>query len=541
MVERILKGDVPPQPLSPDYGLEALIPPDDLKGLPAAVDHLKFALGSQSRILIVGDYDADGATSVALMVEGLRLLGAAQVDYLIPDRFNMGYGLSPRLAELALTREPDLVITVDQGIVSFDGVKLVKRAGKSIIVTDHHLPGDVLPEADAIVNPNQAGCAFQSKCLAGVGVAFYVLIGLRAALRSTGSGLGQVNLAQLLDLVALGTIADLVPLDENNRRLVQSGIERIRKGLARPGLLALLDVAGLDPSVVTSTQLAFNVAPRLNAAGRLEDMSEGVACLLADADVAPRLAQKLDDLNRTRRDIEQVMQIEAQAGLDQLPLNQLQSMQGISVFEEAWHEGVVGILAARLRSRYNRPVFAFAKTQEGLIKGSGRSVEGLHLRDLLAEIDADRQGLLLSFGGHAMAAGVTLREQDFETFCACFDEFAAIAMKGRPNEETLLSEGMVPRLDLKFAIELVRNHPWGQGFSAPVFDERFEILTQRRLKGGHLKLQLYSVRFAQAVDAIYFGQDREIEAADAQFAYRLDVNRFRGVDRMQLQVLEVWL
>lgn len=527
------------EPRSP-YQLSGLMPPDALKGLGEAVDCLTAAIRNNASILIVGDYDADGATSAAVMMQGLALLGARSVDYLIPNRFDMGYGLSPTLAELALSKDPDLIITVDQGINSVEGVQRVINAGRSIIVTDHHLPGKVLPNANAIVNPNQKGCRFPCKTLAGVGVAFYLLIGLRAALVKDGTLRRPPNLAQLLDLVALGTIADLVPLDDNNRRLVQAGVDRIRRGQTRPGILALIAVAGLDPTVITARQLAFNIAPRLNAAGRLEEMSAGVACLLADADGALKQAQLLDQYNRSRREIEETMREQAEDLLGALPDDELASLMGISLIEEDWHEGVVGIVAARVRARYHRPVFAFAQSKSGLIKGSGRSVEGLHLRDVLALIDADQQGLLVSYGGHAMAAGVTLRAEDFTVFARQFNAFVDEALEGKLTTNEIVSEGLVPTMDLGFAASLVRDHPWGQGFPEPLFDEQFEVLEQRRLKGGHLKMQLFSKRLGQAVDAIYFGRDQEVESYQARFAFRLDVNRYRGVDRVQLQIQNVW-
>jgi len=502
----------------PLYALAGLVPPDTMKGLDPAASLLVTAIQQQSRILIIGDYDADGATSVALMIEGLRLLGARHVEYLVPNRFEYGYGLSPELVDLALTQRPDLIITVDQGIVSFEGVAAAKAAGVRVIVTDHHLPGQGLPAADAIVNPNQNGCEFPSKALAGVGVAFYLLIKTRALLvAALPEGSDRINLAQLLDLVALGTVADLVPLDENNRRLVQSGIKRIRAGRARPGIQALIEISGLDHRVLTTTQLAFNVAPRLNAAGRLEDMSLGVACLLATPEAAQASAARLDELNRPDS-----------------------ARFGISLFDSRWHEGVVGILASRVRAQCARPVFAFAEASNGLLKGSGRSIEGLQLRDLLAEMDAARQGLLQKFGGHAMAAGVTIRQEDFSEFATLFDLHAKAHLSGRDLNERIVSEGLVPSFDLERVAGLVRDHPWGQGFPEPIFDEGLEIVEQKVLKGGHLKLKLLSVRFPAALEGIFFNQDRVIDRRNVRFAFKLDVNRYRGVDRVQLLIVHYW-
>jgi len=350
----------------------------------------------------------------------------------------------------------------------------------------------------------------------------------------------RLNLAQLLDLVALGTVADLVPLDANNRRLVQSGINRIRAGQARPGIQALIEISGLDHRVLTTTQLAFNVAPRLNAAGRLEDMSLGVACLLSPSEASQAAAARLDALNRARREIEQSMQDQAAELLSDMGKVQDAAHFGISLFDSRWHEGVVGILASRVRAQCGRPVFAFAKASNGLLKGSGRSIEGLQLRDLLAEIDASRQGLLHKFGGHAMAAGVTIRQEDFSEFARQFDQQAKKHLLGRDLNEQILSEGLVPSFDLERVASLVRDHPWGQGFPEPVFDEQFEIVEQKVLKGGHLKLKLLSVRFPTLLEGIFFNQDRVIERRNVRFAFKLDVNRYRGVDRVQLLLVHCW-
>ena len=475
------------------------------------------------------------------MIEGRGLLGARHVEYLVPNRFEYGYGLSPELVDLALTQRPDLIITVDQGIVSFDGVAAAKAAGVRVIVTDHHLPGQGLPAADAIVNPNQNGCEFPSKALAGVGVAFYLLIKTRALLvAGRPEGNDRINLAQLLDLVALGTVADLVPLDSNNRRLVQSGINRIRAGQARPGIQALIEISGLDHRVLTTTQLAFNVAPRLNAAGRLEDMSLGVACLRSTPEAAQAAAARLDALNRARREIEQSMQAQATELLLDRSRAQDSAQFGISLFDSRWHEGVVGILASRVRAQCARPVFAFAEASNGLLKGSGRSIEGLQLRDLLAEIDAARQGLLQKFGGHAMAAGVTIRQEDFSEFATQFDLHAKAHLLGRDLNERIVSEGLVPSFDLESVAGLVRDHPWGQGFPEPIFDEVLEIVEQKVLKGGHLKLKLLSLRFPTLLDGIFFNQDRVIDRRNVRFAFKLDVNRYRGVDRVQLLIVHCW-
>ncbi|MGB1536460.1 MAG: single-stranded-DNA-specific exonuclease RecJ [Pseudomonadales bacterium] len=527
---RGVKGD----PVA-SYQLKDLLPPDNLRGVTRAADRLAYAIRRQETILIIGDYDADGATSCAVMVEGLGLLGASDVRYLIPNRFNLGYGLSPELVDLAMAEHPGLIVTVDQGIVSIDGVQYAKSLGLDVIVTDHHLPGEQLPIADAIVNPNQRGCSFESKNLAGVGVAFYVLVALRQALAASGA-LPETGarLASLLDLVALGTVADLVILDNNNRRLVQAGIRQIRSGRARPGIKALIDVAGLDGRVLTSQQIAFNIAPRLNAAGRLDDMSLGVECLLAPTHSAEAQAQRLDGLNKERRRIEKEMTQQANQWLPEVAAESIQGLFGVSLFDPRWHEGVIGILAARVRAQCSRPVFIFTEVDGELLKGSGRSIEGLHLRDLLVEMDRDCQGLLQKFGGHAMAAGVTIQKRDFESFREKFNEFSALALQGRVLDETVISDGLPQTFDLVAVAALVRDHPWGQGFPMPVFDEQLEVLEQKLLAGGHLRLKLLSPRFEEVLEGIFFNRDRVIESRMAHFVFRLDVNRFRGVDRSQL-------
>ena len=449
----------------------------------------------------------------------------------------MGYGLSPNLVDLALVENPALIVTVDQGIVSVDGVRHAKAKGLDVIVTDHHLPGEQLPLADAIVNPNQPDCHFESKNLAGVGVAFYLLIALRQALAAdnvlpeTGA-----RLVSLLDLVALGTVADLVGLDPNNRRLVQAGIRQIRSGRARPGIKALIEVAGLDDRVLTTQQIAFNIAPRLNAAGRLDDMSLGVECLLAPVHSAVEQAQTLDALNQERRRIEKEMGQQALEWLPDLAAESVEDLFSVCLFDPRWHEGVIGVLAARVRAQCARPVFIFTEVDGALLKGSGRSIDGLHLRDLLVEVDRDCQGLLQKFGGHAMAAGVTIQKRDFEVFRDRLNEFAGVQLKGRSLDETVISDGLPLAFDLVTVAGLVRDHPWGQGFPAPVFDERLEVLEQKLLAGGHLRLKLLSPRFDQVLEGIFFNRDRMIESRSAHFVFKLDVNRFRGVDRPQLVI-----
>lgn len=427
-----------------DKSLARLIPYQQLKGIDAAVDLLVTALREGQRMLIVGDFDADGATASTVGVLGLRLLGAAHVDYLVPNRFEYGYGLTPEIVEVALQREPQLLITVDNGISSVEGVAAAKAAGLQVLVTDHHLPGHELPAADAIVNPNQPGCTFPSKSLAGVGVIFYVLMALRARLRETGwfesNQRAQPNLGELLDLVALGSVADVVPLDANNRILVHQGLMRIRAGRARPGLRAILEVARREPSRITSTDLGFILGPRLNAAGRLDDMSLGIECLLCDdPTLAREMALQLDELNQDRKSIEQGMQREALAQLKDLPLESMPF--GLCLFDAEWHQGVIGILASRLKERYHRPTIAFASAGEGVLKGSARSVPGFHIRDALDAVAASHPHLISKFGGHAMAAGLSLPKENFPAFAEAFDQEVRRQLDEQDLTGRLLSDG----------------------------------------------------------------------------------------------------
>ena len=406
-----------------DHSLRGLLAPDSFLGIRKAATILAEALESDSSILIVGDFDADGATSCTLMVTGLRAMGARQVNYLVPDRFKFGYGLTPEIVDVAVQFKPDVIVTVDNGIASVEGVAHANALGIPVVVTDHHLPGNDLPAAAAIVNPNQVGCKFPSKALAGVGVAFYLLSVLRAELRNRNwfAHHPEINLAEWLDLVALGTVADVVPMDQNNRRLVEEGIRRIRGGYCRPGLKALLVVAGVNPKHLTTRDLAFSIAPRLNAAGRLQDMSIGIECLLADEVRAVALAENLDALNNERKEIETDMRDMALAHLKQLSLDE-ETAAGLCFYRPDWHQGVVGIVASRIKEKSHRPVIAFAKAGDGELKGSGRSVAGFHLRDALNSIATRHPGLLLKFGGHAMAAGLSLFEADYERFREAFDQ-----------------------------------------------------------------------------------------------------------------------
>ncbi|WP_332821835.1 single-stranded-DNA-specific exonuclease RecJ [Pseudomonas sp.] len=527
-----------------DKGLARLLPYQQLKGIEAAVELLVRALEQGQRMLIVGDFDADGATASTVGMLGLRMLGAAHVDYLVPNRFEYGYGLTPEIVAVALQRQPQLLITVDNGISSVEGVAAAKAAGLMVLVTDHHLPGAELPAADAIVNPNQQGCGFPSKALAGVGVIFYVLLALRARLRELNWFSPQrpePNLAELLDLVALGSVADVVPLDANNRILVHQGLARIRAGRARPGLRAILEVAGRQPERITSTDLGFILGPRLNAAGRLDDMSLGIECLLCeDQALARDMAVELDQLNQDRKAIEQGMQREALAQLKDLPLEDMPF--GLCLFEADWHQGVIGILASRMKERYHRPTIAFADAGDGVLKGSARSVPGFHIRDALDVVAARHPQLISKFGGHAMAAGLSLPEANFGAFAAAFDAEVRRQLCEDDLTGRLLSDGAlsVEEFHLPLAKELRNAGPWGQHFPEPLFHGLFQVVQQRLVGDKHLKLVLKTECGGQTLDGIAFNIDREIwpnpTVRWVELAYKLDVNEYRGRESVQLMV-----
>jgi len=527
-----------------EKGLARLIPFTQLKGIEAAVELLVEGLRQRQRMLIVGDFDADGATASTVGLLGLRMLGAAHVDYLVPNRFEYGYGLTPEIVAVALTREPELLITVDNGISSIEGVAAAKAAGLKVLVTDHHLPGHELPTADAIVNPNQPGCSFPSKSLAGVGVIFYVLLALRARLRELGwfsAERPEPNLGELLDLVALGSVADVVPLDANNRILVHQGLARIRAGRARPGLRALLEVAGKQYGRITSTDLGFILGPRLNAAGRLDDMSLGIECLLCEDEALARdMAVQLDQLNQDRKAIEQGMQREALAQLKDLPVENLPF--GLCLFEADWHQGVIGILASRLKERYHRPTIAFADAGEGMLKGSARSVPGFHIRDALDAVASRHPGLISKFGGHAMAAGLSLPAEHFETFAKAFDEEVRRQLCEDDLTGRLLSDGVlsIDEFNLPLARELRNAGPWGQHFPEPLFHGAFQLVQQRIVGERHLKVVLKSECGSLQLDGIAFGVDREVwpnpTVRWVELAYKLDVNEFRGQESVQLLI-----
>ncbi len=519
------------------------------KDIELASQILAEALSLQQQVLIVGDFDADGATSTAVLMEGLPQFGFQRVDYLVPDRFSLGYGLSPALAEQIVAIKPDLVITVDNGISCIRGVEIVKQAGIKVIVTDHHLQGDELPIADAIVNPNRLDCDFPSKSIAGVGVAFYLLIALRHYLRTQNYFVEQhvamPNLATLLDIVALGTVADVVALDANNRTLVHQGLARIRSGQTRPGIQALIEVSNRNNARLSASDFGFALAPRLNAAGRLDDMSLGIACLLSkDITQARRIASELDSLNIERREIEQSMQQEAQAVLERLVLKSQEVPDALCLYQDDWHQGVIGILAGRLKEKYHRPCIIFAQGDNGEIKGSCRSIEGLHMRDLLESINTQHPELIVKFGGHAMAAGLTILESEFARFKQVFEQNVSATLSEEAKQSILLTDGELPGdcFTMDFAFELQQAGPWGQQFSEPVFQDVFELVQQRIVGDKHLKLVLKH-RSGRLVDAIAFNVDvrawPNLQATHALFAYQLDINEFRGKYNLQLIVREL--
>ena len=531
-----------------DYELKGLLPPALLTHADDAARLLADAIEAEARILIVADYDCDGATACAVGIRALRQMAAGpesdpaelaeRIGYLVPNRFTYGYGLTPAIVDLAAERSPDLIVTVDNGIASIDGVARATELGIATLITDHHLPGDSLPEAECIVNPSQPGCEFPSKSLAGVGVMFYVMLALRAELRVRGwfaedSGRREPNLANLLDLVALGTVADVVRLDRNNRILVSQGLKRMRAGQLSPGVRALFRAAGRDPAKAVSLDLGFIVGPRLNAAGRLADMALGIECLLAeDEGRALAIAQQLDALNRERKEIESGMQDSALASLDAIDVGE---RPGVALFHPEWHQGVIGILASRLKDKLHRPVFAFAQGDHDELKGSGRSIPGLHLRDALDLVSKRAPGLLLRFGGHAMAAGATLRAGDFDRFATLFAEVVDELVAPEDLTRTLETDGGLE--SGYFSIDTVRlleEEIWGQGFPPPLFEDEFVVESQRVLKEKHLKLRLR--RGEQRLDAIWFNFSAAPSGNTVRAAYRLAINDYNGVQTPQLMI-----
>jgi len=530
------------------YQLAQLHKPN-FKGLQDAVSILADAVVAGAKIIIVGDFDADGATSSALAVLALRAMGLRSVDFLVPNRFEYGYGLTPEIVAVAVAQQPDVIITVDNGISSIEGVRAARELGIAVIVTDHHLPANELPEADAIVNPNQPGCEFPSKNLAGVGVIFYVMNALRAELRHMGwfeeSGISEPNMASFLDLVALGTVADVVPLDHNNRILVAQGLQRIRAGAARPGIKALLEIANKPFHKVVASDFGFAIGPRLNAAGRLDDMSLGIQCLLCSSDALAReMAMQMDDLNRDRKVIETGMQQEAMAMLQQvLAVDQSSLPWGVCLFDESWHQGVIGILASRIKDKYHRPTIVFADAGEGHIKGSGRSIPGFHIRDALDAIAAHYPYLLQKFGGHAMAAGMSLERENFTAFAQAFDEEVRRQLTQDDLSALVMSDGELQAQDfnLQLAQQLREAGPWGQHFPEPVFDGEFYVVQQKLVGEKHLKMVLATdERKQKIIDAIAFNVDvafwPNTNAIKIRCAYKLDINEFRGNTTIQLLV-----
>lgn len=535
--------------------LSELCSPSSMKGIDDAVSLLIEAIKNNWRILIVGDFDCDGATSTALAVLVLRRLGAKFVDYIVPNRFEFGYGLTPEIVDFAhVNKSPQLIVTVDNGIASIDGVERAKKLGIKVLITDHHLPGDTHPNADAVVNPNQIKCRFPSKAAAGVGVIFYVLTCLRSALRENAwfkqSGIAPVNMSAYLDLVAVGTIADLVPLDKNNRILVSQGIQRIRSGLCRPGIKALMVVAGKKYESVKSSDMGFIIGPRLNAAGRLDDMSIGIECLLAETESeAIALATRLDQLNVQRKQIESEMKHDAEANIQKVlskVSDQEQSLPwwGVSLYEPHWHQGVIGILASRVKEKFHRPVIAFAPETDdpdcNVLKGSARSIPGLHMRDALDLVSKKYPELIHKFGGHAMAAGLSLSTSNFDDFRVAFDNIVRELLTKSDLEEVLFTDGELDEQTCSLShIELLSEAgPWGQKFPEPCFDNVFRIINSRILKEKHLKLVLQFEGGVELYDAIQFNSewvDRDLPDS-ARIVFRPDINEFRGRRSVQLMI-----
>ncbi|MEQ1558685.1 MAG: single-stranded-DNA-specific exonuclease RecJ [Methyloglobulus sp.] len=530
-----------------DRALEKLPSPWLLSGMEDMVVHLITAIKTQQKISIVADFDADGATSCAVASKGLQLLGAINTTFVVPNRFEYGYGLTPEIVELVKQQQPDIIITVDNGISSIEGVKAAQSAGIKVLVTDHHLPGHELPPADAIVNPNLANDKFPSKALAGVGVIFYVLLALRSRLREQGwfqQQIAEPNLAQLLDYVALGTVADVVALDHVNRILVHQGLLRIRTGRCHPGLQALIEISGRNPHTLVAADLGFALGPRLNAAGRMDDMSLGIQCLLTDDPaLAKTIALQLDDLNNDRKAIEAQMKQEALALLSQMKtLDEHHLPAGVCLFDENWHQGVIGILASRIKDQLHRPVIAFAPAGKDLIKGSARSIPGVHIRDILSDIATQHPKLLTKFGGHAMAAGLSIKMHDYPVFALAFDEIVRKRLDSADLDQKIWSDGELAEHDMSLELaELLQSAAtWGQDFPEPVFHGRFDIVQSRIVGQQHLKLVMRKPNGNLLLDGIAFFVDKPEQWLGLRVcnaAYKLDVNEFRGQRSVQLLVL----
>lgn len=534
-----------------ERSVKGMLPWQQLSGVDKAVEMLYDAFREGLRIVVVGDFDADGATSTALSVLGLRQLGCSNVTYLVPNRFEDGYGLSPEVVDQAHARGAQMILTVDNGISSHSGVDRAHALGIPVLVTDHHLPGDTLPAAEAIINPNLRDCDFPSKSLAGVGVAFYLMLALRTHLRDRGwfeaQGIVAPNLAELLDLVALGTVADVVPLDANNRILTWQGLSRIRAGKCRPGIKALLEVSNRDAQKLAASDLGFALGPRLNAAGRLDDMSVGVALLLSDnIGEARQLANELDALNQTRKEIEQGMQAEALTLCEKLERSSEALPGGLAMYHPEWHQGVVGILASRIKERFHRPVIAFAPAGDGTLKGSGRSIQGLHMRDALERLDTLYPGMMIKFGGHAMAAGLSLEEARFDEFQQRFGELVTEWLDPALLQGEVVSDGPLAAADMTMEIaQMLRDAgPWGQMFPEPLFDGRFRLLQQRLVGERHLKVMVEPVGGGPLLDGIAFNVDTacwpDNGVREVELAYKLDINEFRGNRSLQLIIDNIW-
>lgn len=534
-----------------ERSVKGMLPWQQLSGIDNAVEILYNAFREGIRIIVVGDFDADGATSTALSVLGMRALGCDNISYLVPNRFEDGYGLSPEVVDQAKARGAQLIVTVDNGISSHAGVAHAKTLGIPVIVTDHHLPGDTLPDAEAIINPNLRDCEFPSKSLAGVGVAFYLMLALRTFLRDKGwfdeRNIAPPNLAELLDLVALGTVADVVPLDANNRILTWQGLSRIRAGKCRPGIKALLEISNRDPQQLAASDLGFALGPRLNAAGRLDDMSVGVALLLCDNLGETRvLASELDALNQTRKEIEQVMQAEALILCEKLERSSETLPGGLAMYHPEWHQGVVGILASRIKERFHRPVIAFAPAGDGTLKGSGRSIQGLHMRDALERLDTLYPDLMIKFGGHAMAAGLSLEEHKFEQFQQRFGELVTEWLDPALLQGEVISDGPLSAAEMSMEVaQLLRDAgPWGQMFPEPLFDGRFRLLQQRLVGERHLKVMVEPVGGGPLLDGIAFNIDTtcwpDNGVREVELAYKLDINEFRGNRSLQIIIDDIW-
>ena len=534
-----------------ERSVKGMLPWQQLSGVEKAVEILYNAFREGTRIIVVGDFDADGATSTALSILAMRALGCSNIDYLVPNRFEDGYGLSPEVVDQAHARGAQLIVTVDNGISSHAGVEHARTLGIPVVVTDHHLPGDTLPGAVAIINPNLHDCTFPSKSLAGVGVAFYLMLALRTFLRDKGwfdeQGITPPNLADLLDLVALGTVADVVPLDANNRILTWQGLSRIRAGKCRPGIKALLEISNRDPQKLAASDLGFALGPRLNAAGRLDDMSVGVALLLSDNIGDARvLASELDALNQTRKEIEQGMQTEALTLCEKLERSSETLPGGLAMYHPEWHQGVVGILASRIKERFHRPVIAFAPAGDGTLKGSGRSIQGLHMRDALERLDTLYPGMILKFGGHAMAAGLSLEEAQFECFQQRFGELVTEWLDPALLQGEVVSDGPLSAAEMTMEVaQMLRDAgPWGQMFPEPLFDGRFRLLQQRLVGERHLKVMVEPVDGGPLLDGIAFNVDTAIwpdnGVREVTLAYKLDINEFRGNRSLQIIIDNIW-